>query len=121
MRVIPERHDAVIAHPVLGAPDGNVAVVQLNLHGPFCSLETTEQKRGGHSERHGDDGCLEVAFILVLVQRQSCSRHVAVNQARIRRKPPNPALCAASRATRANTPGIAGQGRSLSGSIPVYR
>src|SRR5690606_4599857 len=79
VREVLQRHHAGVAHAISAAPDRDVAVIQRH---PGCrvgAFETAEQKHCRHAQRHRDDGCLRVAFILILVQSHAGSGAVAID------------------------------------------
>src|SRR5712691_1725145 len=53
---------------------------QLHADCCVCPVEAAEQECGGESQRHGDDRLVEISLVLVLMQRQSCTGVVPIDQ-----------------------------------------
>src|SRR5262245_5318629 len=76
-----EGHHAVVPESGGSTPHDYVAVLERHARNPVRPAEPAEQKTRWDAERHGDDRLVEVPFVLVLVQGQSRTRLVAVDEA----------------------------------------
>src|SRR6202049_1383688 len=75
-----EWQHAVISQPRGSAPNSYVAMRQLHADCCVCPVEAAEQECGGEPQRHGDDRLVEILLVLVLMQRQSCTAVVPIDQ-----------------------------------------
>jgi hypothetical protein len=113
-----ERQDAVIPKSGGTSPDHDITVSQPHAEGGVGSTQSPEQEDGGQPERDGHDRRLEVPLVPILVERESPTRLVPVDETGVGLEGVESCRAAASRASSANTAGIDGQGRPLSGSRP---
>ena len=112
-----EWQHAVISQPRGSAPNSYVAMRQLHADCCICPVEAAEQECGGESQRHGDDRLVEISLVLVLMQRQSCTGVVPIDQTGVGYEFFETCLAAAFLANVRKDSGIGGHGRLLSGSI----
>lgn len=85
MRQLLQRHYALKPQAVHSAPHHDVAMKPRH---PLCAIGAVvspEQRHRRHAQRHGYDGGAKIAFVAVLMQRQTRAGFAAVDQARIRR------------------------------------
>src|SRR5258706_2180702 len=78
---------AVKRQPCRATPHRDVAVLDPKSARPVAALQSAEQEDRGQAQRDRDDRRGEIGLVLVLMQRHTCSRLVAVDQARFRGKP----------------------------------
>jgi hypothetical protein len=81
-----ERKHTMMAQARRAAPDHDIAVMQRHSSMSVGPRLATEQENRRQAERYGNDGCAEIAFVLVLVQREACTRFVSIEQTRIGNK-----------------------------------
>src|SRR5580704_9633566 len=86
MLTVLQRQHAVVAQPRGTAPDDDIAVRERHPARLFRATCTAKEKYRGQSERDGHDRRLQVALIAILMQRQTRSGLVAVDETRIGRE-----------------------------------
>ncbi|OMP13661.1 hypothetical protein COLO4_01197, partial [Corchorus olitorius] len=93
VRMVFERCDAVITQAIRPAPDDNITVKQGNALRLVGTAMAAKQEDGRHAERHGDDRRAVILLVFVLMQRHARARHIAVDEARVRRKAGKACFC----------------------------
>src|SRR5262249_48627734 len=86
MIALGQRVDAVERHARGPAPDDDIAALEHYPARALAALQPAEQELGPQPERDGDDRLGEIALIAVLVQGQTRSRRITVNEAGVARE-----------------------------------
>src|SRR5579863_9768554 len=81
-----ERKHTVMAQARRAAPDHNIAMMQQHSPMRVGPRVATEQENRRQSERYRNDGCAEIAFVLILMQREARAGFVAIEQTRVGNK-----------------------------------
>ena len=78
-----ERKHTVMAQARRAAPDHDIAMMQRHSSMPVGPRVAAEQENRRQTERYRNDGCAEITFVLILMQRKARTGFVAIDETRI--------------------------------------
>ena len=77
--------DAMERQTVRATPNHDITVHQRNAPNPLATLLAAPKEDRRQAQRYGHDRLIKITLIAILMQRQSCARYIAVNQAPVGR------------------------------------